>query len=152
MVKTVANPAVVHSLASRLRALDPASARRWGTLTPHEMLCHLADSQDMVLKIRPRMKPAVAVAHPIAKLLWLWSPLHWPHGWPTNPQFDPRVGGTRPAVFAADRERVIAGLERLAAAAGELDPSHGKFGPMSVREWQRWAWRHADHHLRQFGL
>jgi hypothetical protein len=151
-MKTVAHPAVLESLVSRLRALEPGSARRWGTLTPHEMLCHLADSVDMVLKTRPRTRPATATRHPLAKLLWLWSPLHWPRGWPTNPQFNPRTEGTRPARFDADRDRVIAGLERLAAPSGELDRSHGMFGPMSVRDWQRWAWRHADHHLRQFGL
>jgi hypothetical protein len=25
------------------------------------------------------------------------------------------------------------------------------FGPMSERDWMRWGYLHADHHLRQFG-
>lgn len=37
-MKTVANPAVLRSLVARLHALRPESGRRWGTLTPHEML------------------------------------------------------------------------------------------------------------------
>ena len=27
---------------------------------------------------------------------------------------------------------------------------HPAFGAMSAREWLRWGWLHADHHLRQF--
>jgi hypothetical protein len=27
---------------------------------------------------------------------------------------------------------------------------HAIFGAMSRREWLRWGWLHADHHLRQF--
>jgi hypothetical protein len=49
--------------------------------------------------------------------------------------------------------RAIAGIDGIAAAAPDaLDPAHGLFGTMSLRDWQRWAYRHTDHHLRQFGL
>jgi hypothetical protein len=66
---------------------------------------------------------------------------------------DPKADGTRPSVFDADLERAIAGLEGIAAAsATALEPVHGVFGTMSVRDWQRWAYRHTDHHLRQFGV
>jgi hypothetical protein len=30
--------------------------------------------------------------------------------------------------------------------------AHRVFGLMTVADWQRWAYKHADHHLRQFGL
>ena len=89
----------------------------------------------------------------IIKLLGLWSPLRWPHGWRTNPMHDPKAGGTRPADFARDLARIVAGLAGLAAAtAGTLEPVHGFFGTMSVADWQRWAYKHTDHHLRQFGV
>jgi Protein of unknown function (DUF1569) len=29
---------------------------------------------------------------------------------------------------------------------------HPLFGRMSASSWMRWAYLHADHHLRQFGL
>jgi hypothetical protein len=82
----------------------------------------------------------------------LWSPLPWPKGVKTNPMHDPRDQGTRPTEFERDRSRVVAGLEGIARATGDLEPVHGIFGTMSVRDWQRWAYKHADHHLRQFGL
>ncbi len=103
----------------------------------------------MVLGRRPRAEPLAPRARPVVKGLALWSPLRWPHGWPTNPSHDPRVAGTQPSLFEADRGRAIAGIEDLAsAAAGSLEPVHGFFGTMSVRDWQRWAYKHTDHHLR----
>lgn len=152
-MKTIADPAVLESLTERLAALTPESQRRWGTLTPHEMLCHLGDAAEMVLRIRPRDRPVPRRRRPFMKLLGLWTPLRWPHGWKTNPAHDPRLAGTRPSEFAADLKRVLDATRRLAAASAErLEPAHGFFGRMSLRDWQRWAYKHTDHHLRQFRL
>jgi len=140
-------------LTARLEALKPDSVRRWGTLSPHEMLCHLGDAAEMVLRIRPRVDPVAARTRPVAKWLGLWTPVRWPHGWKTNPAHDPRVAGTRPTAFASDLQRAVAGLQGLATASAEaVEPVHGFFGAMSVRDWQRWAYKHTDHHLRQFHL
>lgn len=152
-MKTVADPRVLWSLTERLGALRVDSRRLWGTLTPHEMLCHLGDAAEMVLGIRPRRQPARRRRRPVVKWLGLWSPFPWPHGWPTNPLHDPKAEGTRPSEFAKDLARAIAGVEGIAVAApATLDPVHGFFGEMTLRDWQRWAYRHTDHHLRQFGL
>jgi hypothetical protein len=152
-VKTVGDPAVLQSLVARLRGLQSDSARRWGTLTPHEMLCHLGDATGMVLRTRPRKEPVPGRARLVVKALALWSPLRWPRGWRTNPMHDPKAGGTHPSVFAQDLARAVAGLEGIASAKPDtLEPVHGIFGTMSVADWQRWAYKHTDHHLRQFGL
>ena len=83
----------------------------------------------------------------------LWSsPLRWSHGLRTSPRHDPHTLGSRPTDFGADLARAIDGLQRLGAARPDtpLEPAHGFFGSMSVRDWQRWAWKHTEHHLRQF--
>ena len=77
-MKTAADPEVLRSLVRRIQALEAQTPRRWGTMTAHEMLCHLGDAAEMVLR--------------------------------------------------------------------------GIFGTMTVADWQRWAWKHTDHHLRQFGV
>jgi hypothetical protein len=152
-VKTIADPTVVHALSKRLSELSPESARRWGTLTAHEMLCHLGDSVEMVLRIRPRDKPIVPRRRRVVKWFGLWAPVHWPHGWKTNPAQDPRGAGTRPSAFEKDLKRALDSLDGLAKArAGGIENAHGFFGSMSLLDWQRWAYKHTDHHLRQFGL
>ena len=151
-MKTVGHPVVLRSLIARIDRLRSDSARRWGSLTPHEMLCHLGDASEMVLLTRPRTDSVPHRRRPIVKLLALWSPLRWPHGWATNPMHDPRTLGTRPSEFAKDLARAVAGLDELATGTGLLEPAHGVFGVMSREDWQRWAYKHTDHHLRQFGL
>lgn len=152
-MKTVADVRVLRSLTARLSALTPEHGRRWGTLTAHEMLCHLGDSAEMVLRVRPRDTVIRHRQRSLIKLVALWSPMRWPHGYRTNPQMNPKVAGTRPTEFARDLGRAIAGLDRIAVVTpDESEPVHGVFGLMTVPDWQRWAYKHTDHHLRQFGL
>jgi hypothetical protein len=152
-VKTIADPEVLQSLSKRLNGLRPESARHWGTLTAHEMLCHLGDSSEMVLRIRPRDKPIVPRRRRVVKWFGLWTPMRWPHGWKTSPAHDPRLAGTRPSAFEKDLKRALDSLGGLARArAGGIENAHGFFGTMSLLDWQRWAYKHTDHHLRQFGL
>lgn len=152
-MKTVANPLVLSGLVGRLEAVGPESTRRWGSLTAHEMLCHLGDATAMVLGTRPRKDTPPVRTRRLLKCVGLWSPVRWPHGWAANPAHDPKAGGTKPTDFAADLARAIEGLQGVASAsAAQLTPLHGFFGRMSPRDWQRWAYKHTDHHLRQFGV
>jgi hypothetical protein len=66
---------------------------------------------------------------------------------------DPRAGGTKPKDFEQDRRRVVEALRALALAPdASLCASHAVFGRMTPGDWRRWAYRHFDHHLRQFGV
>ncbi len=147
---TVADPIVLTELERRLSALLPTTERRWGTMTPGEMLCHLADASTSVLG---RPGGPAGTSRPVARWLALYSPLPWPHGLKTPRSVDPHLDGTRPGEFEADRARAIAGLRAIAAAAPEAFPAaHGRFGAMRPKDWRHWAYRHTDHHLRQFGV
>jgi hypothetical protein len=120
-MKTVADPGLLRSLRERLGRLRPDSSRQWGTLTPHEMLCHLCDATAMVLGTRPRAVPVPQRHRPLFKALALWAPIPWPHGRPTNPMHDPRAEGTNPLDFTGDLARAIAGIEGL---FGTMSPPH----------------------------
>jgi len=146
---TVADSAVLAALVARLERLVPESERRWGTLTAGEMLCHLGDANTGVLE--PGRQDHSPLSRPVVRWLALVSPLRWPRGARTPAAVDPHAQGTKPGEFARDRARVIDSLKAIAAASA-MSPSHSKFGRMTVPDWQRWAWKHTDHHLRQFGV
>jgi hypothetical protein len=146
----VSDPAVLGQLEARLEALRPDSARRWGQLSPAEVLCHLADATASVLG-----RPGGAPGPPrwFRKWVALRSPMPWPQGAPTPAHVNPRASGTRPTDFELDRRRALEGLRAVAAAPAEALPAaHALFGAMSADDWRHWAYRHTDHHLRQFGL
>lgn len=153
-MKSVANQHCLAELVARLERVSLDSQRRWGTLTPGEMLCHLGDAAESVLGIRiPPGPPSTNRPRTLFKLLALYSPVPWPKGVPTRPGVDPRREGTKPGGFSADQARAIESLRALAIApADRLSLSHFRFGSMSQRDWRRWAYKHVDHHLRQFGL
>ncbi|HSH76259.1 MAG TPA: hypothetical protein VLA09_11290 [Longimicrobiales bacterium] len=98
-MKTIADPRVLESLLLRLGRVEPGTQRRWGTLTPQEMLCHLGDATDMVLLRWPCTASVRARRRPIVKSLGLWLPIPWPRRWLSSPQLDPKAEGTRPTDF-----------------------------------------------------
>ncbi len=149
-MKSVSDPAALAQLVERLNAIRPDTPRRWGTLTPGEMLCHLGDATASVLNRPPSEEPR---RRPLLKWIALRSPMPWPRGLKTPAAVDPRANGTRPSEFEADRRRAIEGLRTFAKAPTKaLSSSHVAFGRMTIVDWHRWAYRHTDHHLRQFGV
>jgi len=153
-VKAISNPRTLDQLVERLGQLTPASERRWGSLTPAELLCHLGDASDGVLgrRVPPGGSPGNVLPLPV-KWLLLYSPMPFPKGVETRPGVNPRKEGTRPSTFEADRARAVDGLRSLAIASPDsVSPTHFRFGKMSLRAWHHWAFKHVDHHLRQFGL
>jgi hypothetical protein len=151
-MSTILDPTRLSSLLARFEALRLDAPRRWGTMTPNEMLCHLADATDWVQGRRPQPELVLPTRVHWTKWIALYTPLPWPRGYPTRAAFDPRREGTKPAEFERDRRRAIESTGTLAETpADRLVSAHMIFGPMSRGDWGRWAYRHADYHLRQFG-
>ncbi|HEX9165699.1 MAG TPA: DUF1569 domain-containing protein [Gemmatimonadales bacterium] len=150
--RTLANRDDAASVLTRLSRVTAEDTRRWGTMTVHEMLCHLSDAFRAGLAEPPVAKPmrVMGLRGPVAKWVALSLPLPWPHGIRGPAEVDPKRGGTKPAEFAADRDRVEARLRRFIAEVGDGVP-HPMFGAMTRADWLRWGWLHMDHHLRQFG-
>lgn len=149
-MNSVADPRTLTRLVQRLETLRPETPRRWGTLTAGEMLCHLGDVATNILGRPPSRDVPL---RRVRKWVGLYSPLPWPHGAKAPSRVDPRAEGTRPTDFEQDRRRAIEALRKLALAPDEaLSATHALFGRMTPGDWKRWAFRHTDHHLRQFGV
>ncbi|MEW6322649.1 MAG: DinB family protein [Acidobacteriota bacterium] len=148
--RSLDEPGMVEALIERLSRVRPDTPRQWGAMTPHEMLCHLADAYEGVLGGRVVSPSGTLLTRTVVKWIALHSTIPWPHGVATRPEVNPRDKGTRPSVFATDQARAIEWLRRF-AAADVSTALHPGFGRMSRREWMLWGFGHADHHLRQFG-
>jgi hypothetical protein len=149
-MKTLARESDKAAILRRLKEVRPDSARRWGRMSAHQMVCHLTDAVRMAAGDRPVSPATGPLRRTIFKWIALYLPLPWPPGILTRPELDQEAGGTCPGDFAAD----VAELEALVELiiTGRRDwPSHPIFGGMSEADWMRWAYLHIDHHLRQFG-
>jgi hypothetical protein len=152
-LKTLARADCHLELVGRLRAVRPDSRARWGRMSAHQMVCHLADACRMAAGEKAVSDAGGRMPQTLIKWIALYSPLPWPPGILTRPEIDQFAGGTRPADFDADVAAVEALLQRIHARADDRHwPGHPIFGRMSRRAWLRWAYLHTDHHLRQFGV
>lgn len=150
-MKTLARPRDKAEILQRLRGIRPDSIRRWGRMSAHQMVCHLADASRMALG-RKGVAPTGSWVHrTLVKWMALYFPLTWRTGILTNPEIDQECGGTRPLDFATDIKDLEALVESIAAQAALHGQVHPIFGRMSRAAWLRWAYLHMDHHLRQFG-
>jgi Protein of unknown function (DUF1569) len=156
---TLSNPDDNRQIVARLGTIQASSQRRWGSMTSHQMVCHLCDCYRMVMGEKPcppaprNEQPAPFLPRGFVKWFALEVPLKWPHGVPTRPEMDPQCGGTRPQIFDADLRNLLVLHQRFMRRPMDYSyAAHPIFGAMNESDWMRWAYLHADHHLRQFGL
>jgi hypothetical protein len=153
-MKTLASSRDKAELLRRLKEVRPDTARRWGRMSPHQMVCHLTDAFRFAMGQKPANDVSTVATRTIVKWIALYAPARWPQGIVTVPEIDQQRAGTPPIEFAAD----VAELERIVdsisahARAFAWEPRHPIFGRMSESDWLRWSYLHMDHHLRQFGV
>jgi hypothetical protein len=152
-MRTLARAQDKAEIVSRLGRIRPDSARRWGRMSAHQMVCHLCDSSRMALG-RKEVAPTGGLLHrTLVRWIALNAPVPWRTGILTNPEIDQECGGTKPADFSADVRELEALVELMTTKGVSLDGHvHPIFGRLSRGAWLRWAYLHMDHHLRQFGL
>jgi hypothetical protein len=152
-MKNLRNANDKEEIARRVDSVQPDSARLWGKMSAHQMICHLSDGFRLYMGEK-KVAPAGGM-YPSKALRWiaLWAPMQWPHGFKTMPELDQQAGGgTSPVEFARDVRELRNLLERFVRQPQDFRwPAHPHFGEMSERDWMRLAYLHADHHLRQFG-
>ena len=152
-MKTLLNSSDKTELLARLQSVTPTSARRWGKMSAHQMVCHLADAFRLNMGLRAARPMAMPYPRIVLKWAALWAPIPWPRGFKTAPEMDQEVEGTRPTVFAEDLGGLGFLVNRFTRQPRDFEwpQAHPHFGLMSTAEWMRLAYLHTDHHLRQFG-
>lgn len=151
-MKTLRNRSNKEEILQRLETIQPSSQRLWGSMSAHNMICHLADGFRLYMGEKPAKPALVPVPRLLLKWVALWAPGPWPHGFKTMPEIDQNVGGTRPAEFANDMQELHNLIDRFTQLPGRFcAEGHPHFGRLSEKEWMRLGYLHADHHLRQFG-
>ncbi|HXT16206.1 MAG TPA: DUF1569 domain-containing protein [Gemmatimonadaceae bacterium] len=153
---TLLDPRDRAAIETRLASLTPDRERRWGRMNASQMVCHLTDAFRGALGERSSPntpRPAGLLGRTLVKWMALYVPAPWPRGLPTPPIADQERGGTRPTTFDRDVEMLRAARDRFMHELPAIaQRPHVFFGRLSQAQWARWAYRHMDHHLRQFGV
>jgi hypothetical protein len=147
-VGSILNDANCAAICRRIGAVTSASAPRWGRLDAKAMLSHLRLSALMALGELPvacKSKRAFQV-FPFKHLILNVVPF------PKNAPTAPELLATDTASLETTRSELVSLVERIGSGPREGGgPVHPLFGRLSFREWGVATYKHADHHLRQFG-
>jgi len=135
-------------ILTRMQSLTASSTRRWGQLDITGMLHHLQLSARMTLGELevPSVNKKPFQMFPLKHLVLYVLP--FPKGAPTAPLLKPVDVST----FEEERVALLELLERIGRGPREgTGPVHPLFGTLSWQEWGVVTYKHADHHLKQFG-
>jgi hypothetical protein len=117
-------------------------------MTAPQMVAHINESLRMCFgDLRAKDKRLFFRHPPLKQLIMYWLP--WPKGAPTAPELLARA----PAEWEADIAECRALIDRFARERRDREwPRHPAFGSMTATQWGRLAYRHLDHHWKQFQL
>jgi len=138
---------VYQNCLERIEGLTPETPPRWGSMSAAQMLAHCAEVQEVMngkpLEGTPWL---LRLAGPLIKRAVL-SRRPYPKGAKTHPQYLQ----TSEKDFEPEKRRLLKALAAF-RAAGAQGARHPLFGPLSPEEAGWGAFKHFDHHLRQFGV
>jgi Protein of unknown function (DUF1569) len=147
-MRSILNESDRTEIRRRVQSLSASSTRKWGSMDVASMLQHLRLSGLMTvgeLPVPSSNKRPFQV-FPLKHLIIYVLP--FPKGAPTAPELKPAGA----ASLEEERTAVLELLERIGTGAREgAGPAHPLFGTLTWRQWGVTTYKHADHHLKQFG-
>ena len=150
-MKTLQNEKCRNELIARLDNLTTDSKPTWGKMNVGQMLSHLVQAGELpfVTSVPDRsnfmsrnvIKPLVLSVLPIPKEV------------KTSAEMDQQQNGRKPVGFESDKASLVESINKVGTLETDQQClAHPFFGKLSVKQWNRLAHKHIDHHLRQFGV
>ena len=138
------------NILARLEKLAPNMKPVWGRMSAQQTVAHLADWFRMAIgAIRVESRNTPFRFTPLKQLLIYVMPL--PRNLPTARELQK----SEPGVWTEDtrelRDLVRRAVQKRSDKNGRW-PEHPAFGSVTADQWGILAYRHTDHHLKQFGL
>lgn len=137
-------------IINRVAKLSPASKNNWGKMTATEMLMHCNLCNLQILE-----EPGDALKATFKQRLLKILSLYIVPNFPKNLQSAERNhtdGKAHDSLFFSELSSFTDIISRFAVHDKPMTFVHPAFGPLSNKQWGIAAWKHMDHHLRQFGV
>src|SRR5581483_6109275 len=151
-VKSLAQPEARAEIIARVQNVRPETKGNFGVLSAPEMIVHCTIAMEAALGLCQVSSAETFLMRHVVKYIALYSPGPWPPGFKTRPEMDMQRNGTRPGEFVSDVAKFVQRVEEFGTRSATMPwARHPMFGAMSEAEWKCWAYRHNDHHLKQFG-
>jgi hypothetical protein len=141
------DPLIRSRLESRLNALRPESPRKWGSMTPGQMVWHVNQFLAFSLGEATAERSRSLVPAPLFRFLLLYMP--WPKSAPTHPTALAKDEHD----LEAERARCLALIGRFVSRPVDGPwPEDPVFGSVTGNFTSRLQAKHLEHHFKQFGI
>ena len=151
MKKTVINQTGINDLQERIKKLQPTSKRLWGQMHVLEMLRHCNAVNQLILT-GSQSHQKTLLKQKIAKVLFVRLPFRIPKNLKAPKIVQQSKENTTAESFSREKELYTQIILQFPSHSFPSKMYHPAFGNLSPKEWGIAAWRHMDHHLRQFGV
>ena len=147
-MKTLWDRPTYDEVVQRIGRLTAGSRPRWGRMSCPQMVVHVTDALGLYTgELSAPVKRTPLQYAPFKQVLVYVLPM--PRNVPTAPELLARV----PDDWDDEIARLHQALAAFAAQHARSDwPLHPLFGRLSCRAYGVLAYKHTDHHLRQFGV
>lgn len=143
-------PSAVEEVLTRIDGLGPATQRQWGKMDVAQMLAHCANAMEMSCGTLAVKRGFVGrFIGPLFRGM-ATSDKPFSRNAPTAQEL--KIADAQD--FAREKARLQQGVrdfhQRGEARCTQLP--HPFFGPLTPMQWSTLAYKHLDHHLKQFGV
>lgn len=150
MKKNLLDKAAAESIIERISRLNASQKANWGDMNASEMLLHCNICNRQILE-EGRGNKSTTVKQYLLRILALYIAPGFKKGIKGESKND-TLGKARPEQFEELRNEFIALIRRFPENKQPLTLTHTAFGNISTNQWGIAAYKHMDHHLRQFGV
>lgn len=148
-MKTVFDSSARDEIVSRISALSSQNIAKWGKMNVYQMVRHCTLCEDMMLgEIKIKRVFIGRLIGPMILRKVLKDDKPFGKSSPTSPIL--KTVGTSGDIELQKKEWI----KRIEHYGSFNEPQfvHPFFGPMTKEQIGHFAYKHADHHLRQFGV
>ena len=150
-MKNLFQAAAVEEVKGRMAKLRPDSERRWGKMSPAQMLAHCSAAIEMAMgKVSPPRILLGRLLGRLAKKSVIVNAIPMRR----NAMTEKSCLVTDERDFVVERQRLRESIDRFATGGPGVCTKHPHFffGPLTPVEWAALMYQHLDHHFRQFGV
>jgi hypothetical protein len=150
-MKNLVNSGAITSLVERIERLHAGTKPLWGCMTSTEMLLHCNKVCSYLLTPPPAGQKKTSPKEYMIRVFALYLKSNFPKGIKGPKQVQTK-GLVADEEFEMQKNAFIDVLRRFPELDSPINHRHPYFGLMNTKEWGITAWKHTDHHLRQFGV
>ncbi len=147
-VKNLFDTEVKEEIIQRIKKLTPESNALWGKMNVSQMLAHV---QVPIAVSEGRQKLSRSfigfIFGPFAKKI-LYNDQPFRRNLPTDKRFV-MIGEKKE--FEKEQKQLLEIVQNF-KEENIVNTPHPFFGKLTKEQWSKGAWKHLDHHLRQFGV